>query len=76
MTHSDSRPNQDLSDELSALRAIVEGTAGHTGQKFFQSLVHHLAAAVGTAGVKARMDDREITQQADSHVFGHQPADR
>src|SRR5437763_4149190 len=48
MTHSDSRPNQDLSDELSALRAIVEGTARHTGQEFFQSLVRHLAAAVGT----------------------------
>ena len=48
MTHSDSGPNQDLSDELSALRAIVEGTAGHTGQEFFQSLVRHLAAAVGT----------------------------
>src|SRR5262249_11003010 len=48
MAHSDSRPNQDLSDELSALRAIVEGTAGHTGQEFFQSLVRHLAAAVGT----------------------------
>src|SRR5437016_8942439 len=48
MTHSDSRPNQDLSDELSALRAIVEGTARHTGQEFFQSLVCHLAAAVGT----------------------------
>src|SRR5215468_10542602 len=48
MTHSDSRPNQDLSDDLSALRAIVEGTACHTGQEFFQSLVRHLAAAVGT----------------------------
>src|ERR1700758_2148110 len=48
MTHSDSGPNQDLSDELSALRAIVEGTARHTGQEFFQSLVRHLAAAVGT----------------------------
>src|SRR3954447_1297653 len=48
MAHSDSRPNQDLSDELSALRAIAEGTAGHTGQEFFQSLVRHLAAAVGT----------------------------
>src|SRR5207248_6724292 len=32
--------------------------------------------AVGRAGVKARMDDREITQQADSHVLGHKPADR
>src|ERR1041385_1927371 len=48
MAHSDSRPNQDLSDELSALRAIVEGAARHTGQEFFQSLVRHLAAAVGT----------------------------
>src|SRR6516162_5589027 len=35
------------SDELAALRAIVEGTAGHTAQEFFQSLVRHLAAAVG-----------------------------
>jgi PAS domain S-box-containing protein len=33
-------------DELAALRAIVEGTARHTGQEFFQSLVRHLAAAV------------------------------
>src|SRR5215471_20742735 len=48
MTHSDSRANRDISDELGALRAIVEGTAGHTGQEFFQSLVRHLAAAVGT----------------------------
>ncbi|TMQ29695.1 MAG: PAS domain S-box protein, partial [Planctomycetota bacterium] len=63
MTHSDSRANQDISDylndtptisdtpsndELTALRAIVEGTAHHTGQEFFQSLVRHLAAAVGT----------------------------
>ena len=30
------------------MRALVEGTAGHTGQEFFQSLVRHLAAAVGT----------------------------
>src|SRR5262245_53077606 len=48
MTPSDSRPNRDLSDELAALRTIVEGTARHTGQEFFQSLVRHLAAAVGT----------------------------
>jgi formate hydrogenlyase transcriptional activator len=62
MTHSESRPNRDVpdylsdtptisdtpsSDELAALRAIVEGTARHTGQEFFQSLVRHLAAAVG-----------------------------
>jgi PAS domain S-box-containing protein len=35
-------------DELAALRVIVEGTARNTGQEFFQSLVRHLAAAVGT----------------------------
>src|SRR5262249_46810414 len=34
--------------ELDALRAIIEGTAGHTGDEFFRSLVRHLAAAVGT----------------------------
>lgn len=33
-------------DEISALRAIVEGTAANTGQQFFQSLVRHLAAAI------------------------------
>src|SRR3954447_25680650 len=48
MTHSDSRANQDLSDELAALLAVAEGTARHTGQEFFQSLVRHLAAAAGT----------------------------
>src|SRR5262249_610682 len=35
-------------DDVAALRAIVEGTARHTGQEFFQSLVRYLAAAVGT----------------------------
>jgi hypothetical protein len=34
-------------DDVAALRAIVEGTARHTGQAFFASLVRHLAAAVG-----------------------------
>jgi two-component system sensor histidine kinase/response regulator len=63
MSQSDSRPNRDIfgylgdkpptpdtpsTDELAALRAIVEGTARHTGQKFFQSLVQQLAAAIGT----------------------------
>jgi PAS domain S-box-containing protein len=33
--------------EIAALRAIVEGTARSTGQEFFQSLVRHLAEAVG-----------------------------
>src|SRR5690349_23832474 len=33
-------------DELMALRAIVEGTAGEVGNEFFNSLVKHLAAAM------------------------------
>jgi PAS domain S-box-containing protein len=33
-------------EELTALRAIVEGTAHSTGEEFFQSLVRHLARAV------------------------------
>ena len=34
-------------DDLSALRAIIEGTAHSTGEEFFQSLVRHLASAMG-----------------------------
>ena len=34
-------------DEVAALRAIVEGTARSTGAAFFQSLVRHLASAIG-----------------------------
>jgi PAS domain S-box-containing protein len=33
-------------DDLRALRAVVEGTAGGTGQEFFRSLVRHLAEAI------------------------------
>ena len=34
-------------NEMAALRAIVEGTARGTGEVFFQSLVRHLATAIG-----------------------------
>src|SRR5262249_54929822 len=40
-------PSSPDPDEVAALRALVEGTARHTGQELFQSLVRHLAAAVG-----------------------------
>src|SRR5262245_56146455 len=33
-------------DDLHALRAVVEGTAGGVGQEFFRSLVRHLAEAI------------------------------
>jgi PAS domain S-box-containing protein len=35
-------------DDIAALRVIVEGTAHDTGEAFLQSLVRHLASAVGT----------------------------
>ena len=41
-------PDSPSTDEVAALRAIVEGTAHHSGQAFFESLVRHLATAVGT----------------------------
>jgi len=34
-------------DDHEILRAIVEGTAGSTGEEFFQDLVHHLTSAIG-----------------------------
>src|SRR5262245_47612687 len=37
------------SEEIAALRAIVEGTARNTGAAFFQSLVRHLATAMGVS---------------------------
>ena len=36
------------SEDLAAIRSIMEGTARSTGREFFQSLVRHLAQAVGT----------------------------
>ena len=36
-------------DDLSALRAIIEGTAHSTGEEFFRSLVRHLANAMGVS---------------------------
>ncbi len=35
--------------EIAALRAIVEGTARNTGEVFFESLVRHLARAIGVS---------------------------
>ena len=37
-------------DESAALRLIVEGTATHTGDRFFRTLVESLARALGTHG--------------------------
>ncbi|QEH32520.1 Formate hydrogenlyase transcriptional activator [Aquisphaera giovannonii] len=42
-------PPAGIDEEIAALRAIVEGTAGSTGGRFFESLVGHLAAALGVS---------------------------
>src|SRR5688500_6965962 len=39
------------SSGLLALKKIVEGTADHTGQKFFESLVRNLAEVLNAYGV-------------------------
>src|SRR5215469_309469 len=41
-----SEPTLAQTEEIAALRAIVEGTAHSTGEEFFRTLVRHLARAV------------------------------
>ncbi len=48
MSDKPTTPDSPSTDELTTLAAIVEGTARHTGQEFFHSLVRCLAQAVGT----------------------------
>jgi PAS domain S-box-containing protein len=47
MSATATTPDSPSTDEVAALRAIVEGTAHTAGEAFFQSLVRHLAMAVG-----------------------------
>ena len=42
-------PSSSIDEEIVALRAIVEGTARSTGEVFFESLVRHLATAIGAS---------------------------
>jgi GAF domain-containing protein len=46
VTNASHAVSRGASDELTALRSIVEGTAQSTGEEFFQTLVRHLAEAV------------------------------
>src|SRR5260370_12808942 len=39
-------PDLMTSDDIPAVRAIIEGTASSTGEEFFQNLVRHLAVAI------------------------------
>jgi formate hydrogenlyase transcriptional activator len=73
-SHPSTQPNNQTSEEIDALRAIVEGTAEQTGDKFFQALVQHLARAMDAshafvaefARVKTRV--RTLAYWADGHV--------
>jgi formate hydrogenlyase transcriptional activator len=68
------RANQ---DDLDILRAIVEGTAGSTGEEFFQDLVRHLTSAIGVpfaaisefAGVNTRV--RTLAVWAHGQIQGN-----
>src|SRR6516165_1487722 len=48
MHDAPTNPDSPSNEDVAALRAIVEGTALHTGEAYFESLVRHLAAAVET----------------------------
>jgi PAS domain S-box-containing protein len=54
-----------VADELTALRAIVEGTAHSIGEEFLQRLVRHLARALDVAyAFVAEFASRETTTRA------------
>src|SRR5262245_15203388 len=44
--HEAEATSSGITEEIAALRAIVEGTAHSTGAEFFQTLVRHLAQAL------------------------------
>src|SRR5260370_17303609 len=46
MSDVHANPDSPSQDEFAALRAIVAGTAGSTGEEVFQSLVQHLRPAI------------------------------
>lgn len=46
---ADSQVASAAQDDHAIFRAVVEGTAGSTGEKFFQDLVRHLASAIGVS---------------------------
>ncbi len=57
-------------EELTALRAIVEGTARTIGEEFFQSLVRHLARAMDTTyAFVAEFASPETTTKARTIAF-------
>jgi PAS domain S-box-containing protein len=63
-------PSRGVTEELSALRAIVEGTAYCTGEEFFQALVRHLAQAVDARyAFVAEFVSPDITTKARTLAF-------
>ena len=64
------RPEAIDHDELAALRAIVEGTAQSIGAAFFESLVGHLASAMGVSYAFVAEFDRADDAGPDPGVLG------
>ena len=64
------------SEELTALRAIVEAASHRSGEEYFQALVRHLACALGThhafiaefASPEAHTKARTIAFWAKDHI--------
>jgi PAS domain S-box-containing protein len=48
VTQSPNLESTDITDDIAALRVLLEGTSHRTGEEFLQSLVRNLATAIGT----------------------------
>ena len=59
-------------DDAAALHAVVEGTAGATGEGFFQNLVRHLAGALGVGYAFVA----EMTEQGRARTVAYWAVDR
>src|SRR4029453_1652610 len=72
----DGTQRSDLSVQLVEMIVCRDGNPGAVAARIVIGVTAPPLLAVGPAGVKSRMDDRKITQQADLHVLGHKPAGR
>jgi formate hydrogenlyase transcriptional activator len=76
MSAPDRLPDAPTDDaEVAALRALVAGTAHATGEEFFQSLVRHLARAVGVPNAfVAEFTAADGRVRTRAHAVGYEPA--
>src|SRR4051794_39970338 len=72
----DVNQRSDLSVSVVEMKVCGYGNPGAVAARPVIGVTAPARLAVGRARVEARMDDREITQQSDSHILDHKPADR